>query len=183
MELTGSGEPTVEKVRRLVVVQGELVQSHAARITSSEAWLGPPTLRADDPDTGVQEGDELRRSRAALVKTAAGALARPASSAWPAASGRRPKRLRSEGPPRGLAVPGWSPSLTNPVGTAGWGRATFPAGGGCVGSVSGYEHDPARPAASRATTLHGGWVAKGGPPTSSALFASTRTYTGPCCAS
>ena len=66
MELTGSGEPTVEELRRLVAMQGELVQSHAARVTALdaalEAALGPPTLRADDPETGAQEGDELRRS-------------------------------------------------------------------------------------------------------------------------
>ena len=34
---------------------------------------------------------------------------------------------------------------------------------GFVGSVSAYEHGPARPTPSRATTLHGSWVAKGGP--------------------
>src|SRR5450755_1510738 len=178
MELTGSGEPIVEKLRSLVGVQGELVQSHAARITASEAGLGPPTLRADDPETGAQEGDELRRSRAALVNRAAAAVAGRASSAWPAASGRRPKRLRSERPPRGLAVPGWSPSLTNPVGIARRGLATFAAGGGFVGSVSAPEHAPARPAPSRARTcMAAGWP-RVGPPTSSAPFASTGTYTG-----
>ena len=165
MELTGSGEPTVEELRRLVAMQGELVQSHAARVTALdaalEAALGPPTLRADDPETGAQEGDELRRSRAAFLKTAAAGLAGPPSSAWPAASRRRPKRVRPGRPPRALSVTGWSPSPTNPVrvARAGWRRSPQAA---CVGLVSAYEHAPARPTSSRGTTLHGRWVAKGG---------------------
>ena len=64
MELTGSGEPTVEKLHRLVGVQGDLVQSHAARIAASEAGLGPPTLRATIPACRRSEtwrfGDEHR---------------------------------------------------------------------------------------------------------------------------
>lgn len=104
MELTGSGEPTREKLRRLVEVQGERVQPHAARITASEAGREPPTLRAGDPETAAQEGDELRRWRAAFLETTAARLAGPASSACPAANGHRPNRLRSEGPPWGFGA-------------------------------------------------------------------------------
>jgi hypothetical protein len=167
MELTGSGEPTVEELRELVATAREQVQSHAARIAaleaSLEAALGQPAVGADDPEAGGRAGDELRPSRAAFLKTAAAGLA-GASIVGLASGERAPAEAALARPSAPGIVGAWVVSITYKSGPHRTrGLATFAPGGGFVGSVSAYEHAPAHPTPSRGTTLHGTWVATGGP--------------------
>jgi hypothetical protein len=168
MARTGSSEPTVDELRRLVATQRQQVQSHADRIAALEAALEaavhPPSGSADAREAPeFEEGDGLRASRGAFLKTAAAGAAGLAGASivgW----GAPERALAEPAADRAGIVGAWIVSIvyrSGPHRTRG--LATFTPGGGFVGSVSAYEHAPAHPTPSRGTTLHGAWAAKGGP--------------------
>jgi hypothetical protein len=151
MELTNSGEPTVEELRRLVATQRELVQSHAGRIAaleaSLEAALQLPALRADDLETGTPEGDERRPTRAVFLKTAAaGAAGLAGASIVGLGSGERALAEAAAGQAGAGIVGAWIVSITYKSGRHRTrGLATFAPGGGFVGSVSATRRPPRTP--------------------------------------
>jgi hypothetical protein len=170
MELTNSGEPTVEELRRLVATQREQVRSHAERIAALEASLKaalpPSLLRSDDPDRGLLGGDRLHPTRARFLQAAAAGAAGLAGASivgWESGESTLAEAATSGQAGAGI-VGAWIVSIayrSGPHRTRG--LATFSPGGGFVGSVSAYEHAPPRFTPSRGTTLHGTWIAKGGP--------------------
>lgn len=163
MDVQDERQAAIDELYRLVQEQGEQMQTQAARISSLEAALQTSALLAGDLEAPLESSDELRISRALLLKAAAAGAAGLAGASFASVGGEPAWAETAQAGSAALGIAGsWIVSIvytSGPHRTRG--LATFSADGGFVGSVSAYEHTPASPTPSRGTTLHGTWVRTG----------------------